>query len=103
MKISGEHTTLTYTFLFSSAKNTYETGIENLENSFYYFLASIVMSAFSFEAYMNHCGIALFDDLLIDDFNLFERKKPLEKFKIVSSLINLKIDIKTSPYKSLPL
>ena len=102
MKAKGKHTTITYTYLYKSAVQSYEKGISSEEGDFYYNLNSIVMSAFSFEAFLNHCGKYFFEEGLIDDWDEFKWEKTLEKFDIITTLAKVEIDKSTFPYQSIP-
>ena len=60
------------------------------------------MLAFSFESFMNHCGRYFFEEQLIEDWEDFKWKKTLQKFDIITSLSEVKIDKSTFPYQSIP-
>jgi hypothetical protein len=102
MKATGRHTTITYTYLYASAFHSYEVGLIAEEGSFFFNLNSIIMSAFSFEAYMNHCGRYLVEEQLLENWDDFKWKSAIEKFDIISSISKVKIDKSTFPYKSIP-
>ena len=102
MKAKGKHRTITYTYLYFAAFRSYEEGLNSDRGSFYFNLNSIVMSAFSFEAFMNHCGKHFHEEELLKSWDEFKWKKSLQKFDIITALSNLKIDKSTYPYQSIP-
>ena len=102
MKVKGKHRTITYTYLYFAAFRSYEAGLNANQGSFYFNLNSIVMSAFSFEAFMNHCGRFYYEEQLLEEWDDFKWKKPLQKFDIITELSKVTIDKSIYPYQSIP-
>ena len=60
IKYSGNHTVLTYSYLRNSSNCLLKKAEETEEGNVHTSLASLVMSAFSLEASLNHIGTKLF-------------------------------------------
>jgi len=64
--------------MWHTSKCLLETGVDNPKGSFHQFMASLVFTAFTLEAYLNHIGPKLFDD-----WHDLERLRPHEKLNTV--------------------
>ena len=60
----------------------------------YYLSASIVLTAFTFEAYLNHVGPKLFNS-----WAALEKLSPKDKLKIIAEKIELEIDFGKKPWQ----
>jgi len=91
-----ETQTNTYMYLYKTANINLEE-LENLESGkFYKILTCIIFSSFTIEAYMNHIGYY--------NFNFWtevEKKRPLEKLKILYSVLELNFDKSLRPIQSI--
>lgn len=86
----------TYGYLISASENGLVAAEILEEGSFYSYMSSLVFSAFTMEAYINHVGDYLF--VFWDDV---EKLRPLGKLNLVCSLIAHDIDMGKRPYQSL--
>src|SRR4051812_7032246 len=80
--IEKERTINMYSHLWYASKCVLDAGENEPEGSSWQFLSSLLLTAFTFEAYMNHVG-----PQIIDFWENLEWKQPLEKFSIISRLI----------------
>lgn len=110
-----------YAELWHASECVLEKGIQNQEGSSWQFLSSIVLTAFAFEAYLNHSGQGLFaswDDVEplppLDKFNRIcdhlqvsfpkgEGARPLQTLKKLQSFRNLMAHGKTTEIEPKPV
>jgi hypothetical protein len=72
----------TYSHLWHASQCVLSIGLQNEKGSTYQFLSSAILTAFTFEAYLNHVGAILFN---VCDWEAYERLSPLEKFERLDS------------------
>ncbi len=84
--VNGSYESRSYAYLYEAARDALTRVDPNVPGSFYCWLTTMLMSAFSVEAYLNHIGAELFR--LWDD----ETKKgtsTASKFRLICSVIRI--------------
>ncbi|MCB2184584.1 MAG: hypothetical protein KQH63_21380 [Desulfobulbaceae bacterium] len=84
----------TYAEMWRTSDCLLQKGLGNPEGSFHQFMASLVFTAFTLEAYLNHIGPKVFkcwDDL--------ERLGPKEKLNVISEQLGVNIDYGKRPWQ----
>ncbi len=85
-------------YLYKAAKQALEL-TENFEKGcLYQFMASLVFSAFAFEAGLNEIG-----ERAIPFWNELESIKPIQKFKVLGGYLKLPIDMSRRPGQTITL
>jgi hypothetical protein len=84
---------ITYTEFWHTSYCLLEKGQKNAEGSFHQFMASLVFTAFSFEAYLNHIGPKIFRC-----WDCLDRLGPKEKLAIIAEKIGLEVDYGKRPW-----
>lgn len=74
----------TYSELWHASSCVLKSGIENPSGSSWQFLSSILLTAFSFEAYLNHVG-----PRAINCWEQLERLPPWSKFELLCETLNV--------------
>ena len=69
---------------------------EDKNGSYYTTMASIIFTAFTFEAYLNHLG-----NLKIKFWNEIDRIKVMSKYQVLCKEFNISIDQSRRPYQTL--
>lgn len=92
--ISLERDVKTYTEMWHTSKCLLERGAENPKGSFHQFMASLVFTAFTLEAYLNHIGPKLFDQ-----WYDVERLSPQEKLKLVLERLQIHANYGKRPWQ----
>ncbi|MGD9540235.1 hypothetical protein [Methylocystis sp.] len=85
VRITQKKTVHMYAELWHASRCVLERGIENEKGSSWQFLSSIVLTAFAFEAYLNHVG-----NNLITCWESVEPLPPPKKFKLLCELLKIK-------------
>lgn len=83
-----------YAAMWHTSKCLLERGQEEVKASYHQFMASLVFTAFTIEAYLNHAGQAIFacwGDL--------ERLGPEEKLNVISERLALSVDYGAKPWQ----
>lgn len=83
-KVEKTRTVHTYSELWHASSCLLETGRKEPRGASWQYLSSIILTAFTFEAYLNHAGkalIACWDDI--------ERLPPLGKFKLLCEFLKV--------------
>ncbi|MFZ5931905.1 MAG: hypothetical protein ACOY15_11915 [Pseudomonadota bacterium] len=83
--VTKERTVHTYSELWHASSCVLEKGLCESEASSWQFLSSVILTAFTFEAYLNHTGEKIFSC-----WNDIERLPPLAKFALLCE--ELKVD-----------
>jgi hypothetical protein len=83
--VSKERTIHTYSELWHASRCVLEAGIHEPRGSSWQFLSSAVLTAFAFEAYLNHVGPSV-----ISCFSQLERLPPWAKLKLLCETLNVK-------------
>lgn len=81
-----------YSELWHASRSVLEAGINEPRGSSWQFLSSAVLTAFAFEAYLNHVGSSV-----ISCFSQLERLPPWAKFELLCETLNVKFA--DGPYK----
>ncbi|WP_040886507.1 hypothetical protein [Marinobacter santoriniensis] len=85
----------TYGYLYSASVSTENTGRNEAEGSFYQYMASLVFSAFTLEAYLNHLGFQV-----IGYWNHIESLSPIKKLDILSEVTGAKFEKGARPHQT---
>ncbi len=93
VKIKKERQVVTYAELWHTSWCLLKKGQDQEEGSFHQFMGSLVFTAFSLEAYLNHIGPSVFGS-----WDALERLGPKEKLDIVAEKIGLPIDYGKRPW-----
>jgi hypothetical protein len=91
--ITKERDVKTYAEMWQTSRCLFERGLEDEKGSYHQFMASLVFTAFTLEAYLNHIGPKLFDCWI----NM-ERFGPREKLKSVLKRLQIHADCGTRPW-----
>jgi hypothetical protein len=82
--VKKERIVHTYSELWHASHCVLETGIEQPKGSSWQFLSSVVLTAFTFEAYLNHIG-----SHTIECWEQLERLPPWSKFKLLCETLDV--------------
>ena len=97
VRVKGRKTTITFVYMHIGAKDMLERAEKSQEGQLYAVVASLMFSAFTLEAYLNHLG-----KLRNKEWDQIERKYPkLEKFRTFASAAGLTLDFNARPYRTL--
>ena len=94
--VSKERQVNTYAEMWHCSRVMLFNGQEYKTGSYWQFMASLVFTAFTMEAYLNHIGSKLFkcwDDL--------ESLSPPKKLKLICEHLGIKADYSKRPYQSI--
>lgn len=95
--VGGKKTTVTFAYMHIGAKFMLKLAEESEDGQLYTLVASLVFSAFTLEAYLNHLG-----KLRNKEWDEIERKYPkLEKYKSFAEAANIKVDFNVRPYRTM--
>lgn len=83
--IHKERTVHTYSELWHASHCVLESGLEQPKGSTWQFLSSIILTAFAFEAYLNHVGPGT-----IACWKQLDRLPPWSKFELLCEALNVK-------------
>jgi hypothetical protein len=84
--VTQERNVRTYAELLNASKRVLEVGLREPTGSSWLFLSSIVLTAFAFEAYMNHVGAAV-----LSSWKHLERLPPLAKLDLLCEMLKVKL------------
>jgi hypothetical protein len=93
VKIKKERQVVTYAELWHTSWSLLKQGQNQEDGSFHQFMGSLVFTAFSLEAYLNHIGPRVFRNWLA-----LERLAPQEKLDIIAEKIGLHVDYGKRPW-----
>jgi len=96
IEVEKERQVHTYAELWYTSKVLLQKGIGEPDGSFHQFMASLVLTAFSFEAFLNHIGKKLFKS---HAWAAIERLSPKEKLHVIAELLNVQIDYGARPWQ----
>jgi hypothetical protein len=97
VRVAGRQTTITFVQMHTGAKHMFQLAEANENGQLYTLVSSLVFSAFTMEAYLNHLG-----KLRNKDWDEVERKLPkLEKYKMFCKVAKLKVNLNVRPYLTL--
>ena len=86
----------TYGYLYSASASTCNAGKKAESGSFYQYMASLVFSAFTLEAYLNHLGEQVFSY-----WKQLEVLKPISKLDILSEVTGANFEKGVRPYQTI--
>ncbi|MCG8345315.1 MAG: hypothetical protein MI685_09200 [Chlorobiales bacterium] len=92
--VEKERKVTTYAELWHTSFCLLKKGQEDPKGSFHQVMASLVFTAFTLEAYLNHIGAKLF--LCWSDL---ERLSPREKMNVIAEHLNVNIDYSKRPWQ----
>jgi len=95
-KYNGSHTVLTFAYLMQGARIQLERAVDEIDGSAHTSMASLILSAFSLEAALNHIGEELFDFWENVEKNL----SPRSKLSFICHELKIKPDFSKEPYQS---
>ena len=97
VSVSSTRKVFTFAYLYEGARFALEQAKAAAKGSFYNCMSSIILSAFCFEAYLNHIGAER-----IPYWNAIEKKlSPEEKLALLAHELDLKIDSSRRPFQTL--
>ena len=92
-RIGGKKTAVTFAYMRLGAKYMLKLAEESNEGQLYTLVASLIFSAFTLEAYLNHLG-----KLRNKEWDEIERKYPkLEKYKLFAAAAGIQADFNAPP------
>ena len=95
--IGGKNTTITFAYMHTGAKFMLKIAEESEEGRLYTLVASLIFSAFTLEAYLNHLG-----KLRNKEWEKIERKhSKIEKYKLLAEAAEIKYNFSVHPYSTL--
>lgn len=97
VKTTRERLLVTYAEHWHSSRVFLKLGIENPKGSYHQFLGSIVFTAFSLEAFLNHVGEALFNS-----WPELEKLTPKGKVNLITEKLGIKVDYGSMPWQVIP-
>jgi hypothetical protein len=95
VSIEKERHVVTYAELWHTSLCLMKQGQAHEEGSFHQFMGSLVFTAFSLEAYLNHIGPKLFQEQC---WNGLERLTPQDKLNVIAEKIGQPIDYGKRPW-----
>jgi len=94
VSVYKEREVKTYANMWHTSLCLLKKGIDNQEGSFHQFMASIIFTAFTLEAYLNHIGIKLFNN-----WSDHERLGPREKLDFIANHLGVTVDHGKRPWQ----
>ena len=94
INISKERNVRTYAEMWHTSRVLLKLGKESPKGSYHHFIASLVFTAFTLEAYLNHIGPQIFEC-----WDSIERLSPKDKLNVVADKIGLEIDYGIRPWQ----
>ena len=92
--VTKERDVKTYSEMWHTSRCLLKNGIDNEMGSYHQFMASLVFTAFSLEAYLNHIGPKIFKC-----WSDLERLGPKEKLNVISDHLGVDIDYGQRPWQ----
>ena len=96
--ISKERQLITYSDFWNASRFLLESGKRDASGSYYQFLASLVFSAFTFVAFLNHIGEHLFSSWPELERKLSHRAK----LALIAEKLNFAVDYGRLPWQAIP-
>jgi hypothetical protein len=93
VNIKKKRHVVTYAELWHTSRSLLRQGQSQEEGSYHQFMGSLVFTAFSFEAYLNHIGPKVFRN-----WGALERLGPQEKLDLIAEKIDLPVDYGKRPW-----
>lgn len=97
VKTTRKHLLITYAEHWHSSRTFLKLGIENPKGSYHQFLGSIVFTAFSLEAFLNHVGESLFAS-----WPELEMLSAKGKVDLITEKLGIKVDYGSMPWQIIP-
>lgn len=95
--VKGQQEVRTFVYMHTGAKHMLELAKAEEVGSMYTLISSLIFSAFTMEAYLNHLGKSR-----VKEWDKVERNYPkLRKLKMFCRCANLTVDQKARPYKTI--
>ncbi|WP_444941019.1 hypothetical protein ACJJI3_22795 [Microbulbifer sp. ZKSA004] len=94
--VEGQRRINTYAYMAMSAEHSLECASKNEEGCFYQFMSSLIFSAFTLEAYMNHIG-----NERIEYWEEIESIRYLDKLKVLYLNLGLEFDKSKRPLQTI--
>ena len=91
--VTRDREVVTYADLWHTSRCLLEKGQDEAEGSFHQFMASLVFTAFTLEAYLNHIGPKVFHC-----WEAIERLGPREKLDVIAEKIGLTVEYGQRPW-----
>ena len=91
-----ERTIYNYSYLYQASLLSLKNAQEKKYGNTYNYLISIIMLAFTFEAYLNHCG-----EHVIEHWDDIERIKTISKLNIITKTLKINLDKSKKPYRTI--
>lgn len=88
---------ITYSEHWHSSRTFLKLGIENPKGSYHQFLGSIVFTAFTLEAFLNHVGEALFKS-----WPELEKLTPKGKIDVIAEKLGIAVNYGSMPWQIVP-
>ena len=85
-----------YSYLYQASLFSFKLSQENEYGRLYYYLNSIVMISFTFEAYLNHCG-----ENILEYWEDIDRVKTINKLNIILKTLSINLDKSKRPYQTI--
>ena len=82
--VTRQQNVRTYSELWHASKVVLEKGIREPQGSSWQFMSSLILTAFAFEAYMNHVG-----EQVLTSWDRLERLSPLSKLDLLCEVLNV--------------
>jgi hypothetical protein len=98
VRVQAERKINTYSSLFIASRHHLDRAEKREAGSFYDAMASLLFSAFTLEAYLNHLGKYTFSH-----WEYLERLTPLEKIELLTHYFNIEINYGHRPYQTVTL
>jgi len=95
-KVEGKREVKTYAYMRMSARHSLDCATNNKEGSFYQLISSLMFSAFTLEAYMNHLGSES-----IEYWEQIESIRYLDKLKVLYLRLGLDFDKSRRPLQTI--
>lgn len=95
--ITKERKVITYSDFWRASEYLLKRGQGEERGSYFLFLSSLVFSAFSLEAFLNHIGEHLFNS-----WGDLEKLRPKAKVNIIAEKLNIKVDYGDTLWQIIP-
>ncbi len=96
VRVTGERTVNTCVSLSIASRHYLDRACAKEDGSFYDVMGSLLFSAFTLEAYLNHLG-----SMTIGHWDYLERLRPQEKLELLSNILDYKIDYSKRPFQTI--
>jgi hypothetical protein len=94
VSVTTEREVITYSHMWHTSACLLKKGQEQEAASFHQFMASLVFTAFTLEAYLNHVG-----PNLLPCWEYLERQNPKEKLRLIAKHLGITVNFGNRPWK----